>query len=340
MVESKHVQFDESNYPGLYFLKKNGILDSDASDFEQDSSHELWEPDANAGNDSTTIESELLEVASMDEEVSTESSLSLSEDEAPLQNVTDVPSVIKSESELDSGNEADIEELTYYPEKESSFRENSEDEEFFTAKADKNGRPQRTRKQPERFSPHARAANLHITTSDKPTLSEAMNATEPEKALWIKAIEKELSSLEEKGTWSQEDKIPSNASILPSFLVLQIMRKSDGLVERFKARLVANGHSQKNKDFSATSTPVLDFRVVMFFINYILKTGMKHRHIDVETVRIRSRVDLFLVLFVKAHVSEWTRLWYGKLLLGDHWISIQEIGVRSNTNDAKRQRSE
>ena len=57
-------------------------------------------------------------------------------------------------------------------------------------------------------------------------------------------------------------------------------------------------------------------------------------------MRIRSRMDLFLVLFVKAHVSEWTRLWYGKLLLGDHWISIQEIGVRGNTNDAKRQRSE
>ena len=54
-------------------------------------------------------------------------------------------------------------------------------------------------------------------------------------------------------------------------------------------------------------------------------------------VRIRSPMDLFLVLFVKAHVSEWTRLWYGTLLLGDHWISIQEIGVRSNTIDAKRQ---
>ena len=174
MVESKHVQFDESNYPDLSFLKKNGILDSDASDFEQDSSHELWEPDANAGNDSTTIESELLDVASMDEEVSTESSLSLFEDEEPLQNVTNVPSVIKSEPELDSGNEADIEELTY-------FRENSEDEKYFTPKGDKNGRPQRTRKQPERFSPHACAANLHFTTSDKPTLSEAMNATEKEK---------------------------------------------------------------------------------------------------------------------------------------------------------------
>ena len=55
VVESKHVQLDESNYPGLSFLKKNDILGSDASDFEQDSSHELWEPDANAGNDSTTV---------------------------------------------------------------------------------------------------------------------------------------------------------------------------------------------------------------------------------------------------------------------------------------------
>ena len=109
--------------------------------------------------------------------------------------------------------------------------------------------------------------------------------------MWITAIEKELSSLEEKGTWSQEDKIPSNESILPSFLVLQIKRKSDGSVERFKARLVANGHRQKSKDYSATSSPVLDFSVVMFFTNYILKTGMKHRHIDFETAFLNGELQ-------------------------------------------------
>ena len=81
------------------------------------------------------------------------------------------------------------------------------------------------------------STDITVTTSDKPTLGEAMSATPEEREMWLSAIDNEFYSLDSKQTW-QLDHSPKEQT-LPTHVVLKVKRRSDGTVERFKARIVA-----------------------------------------------------------------------------------------------------
>ena len=78
---------------------------------------------------------------------------------------------------------------------------------------------------------------LDVTTSDDPTVREAMSAPPEERDVWQSAIDDEFASLESKNTWKSD--VTPDAQPLPTHIVLKIKRDSDGVVERFKARIVA-----------------------------------------------------------------------------------------------------
>ena len=261
VVESKHVRADECIYPGKQFLRENGLLEDSGSDLDFDSSSE-WEEGTSGSTESQDTSASFVDVGTFDEDISTESSDCIEEClQEPDQNSPEYQNTQGDEVQVGSGNEADVDAVTYYPEHHSSFRETSDDDEYFTPKKHPGTteRPRRDRKLPERYTPNACVAKVNITTSDKPTLNEAMNASEEEKSHWNAAIEAELESLEKKGTWTMQDEYPSSGTVLPSFLVLQVKRKADGSIERFKARLVANGNRQSEKSYTKSHTPVLDF---------------------------------------------------------------------------------
>ncbi len=69
-----------------------------------------------------------------------------------------------------------------------------------------------------------------------------MSATPEERDMWQSAIDEELASLESKNTWEIDDS--PGAQPLPTHVVLKVKRKSDGTVDRFKARVVAGGNFQ------------------------------------------------------------------------------------------------
>lgn len=102
--------------------------------------------------------------------------------------------------------------------------------------------PRRDRRPPTKWYVGSTAKSrldVAITTSDEPTLSEAMKATPEGRDLWIAAIEGQFKSLEEKETWVHDDEPKSQP--LPTHVVLKIKRNSDGSAERFKARVVVPG---------------------------------------------------------------------------------------------------
>jgi hypothetical protein len=79
------------------------------------------------------------------------------------------------------------------------------------------------------------------------TIEEAMQL--PEWKLWHRAIEKEVSSLVEMGTWEEVDEsVPAGRGkkILPSKIVLKLKLKQsengEMVLDKVKARLVAGGH--------------------------------------------------------------------------------------------------
>ena len=108
-----------------------------------------------------------------------------------------------------------------------------------------------------------------ITTSDTPTVKEAMNASPPEVAMWRNAITKELTKLAKKGTWEELGKIsrkgrkrigPNGERLIPTHVILKIKRNPDSHPVRFKARVVAGGNLQiKNLDYDGVYAPVVDF---------------------------------------------------------------------------------
>ncbi|CAI7909475.1 unnamed protein product [Closterium sp. NIES-54] len=76
------------------------------------------------------------------------------------------------------------------------------------------------------------------------TLKEALESSDAEE--WKKAMESELKSIEENGTWELVE-LPEGRKAITSKWLFKIKSDADGKIERYKSRLVANGYQQKEK---------------------------------------------------------------------------------------------
>ena len=76
----------------------------------------------------------------------------------------------------------------------------------------------------------------------------------------------ELEALEHTSTWELVPRPPGAVSITCKW-VFKIKTRSDGSVERYKARLVARGFQQaQSKDYDETFTPVVHMTTVYTLI--------------------------------------------------------------------------
>jgi len=73
-------------------------------------------------------------------------------------------------------------------------------------------------------------------------LNEALNS--PHAAQWKRAIKEEIKTLESQETWEIMD-LPSDKRCIGCKWIFKLKTDSEGKVKRFKARLVAQGFSQK-----------------------------------------------------------------------------------------------
>ncbi|CAI7839575.1 unnamed protein product [Closterium sp. NIES-54] len=74
------------------------------------------------------------------------------------------------------------------------------------------------------------------------TLKEALESSDAEE--WKKAMESELKSIEENGTWELVE-LPEGRKAITSKWLFKIKSDADGKIERYKSRLVAKGYQQK-----------------------------------------------------------------------------------------------
>ncbi|CAI7932708.1 unnamed protein product [Closterium sp. NIES-54] len=87
------------------------------------------------------------------------------------------------------------------------------------------------------------------------TLKEALESSDAEE--WKKAMESELKSIEENGTWEFVE-LPDGRKAITSKWLFKIKSDTDGKIERYKSRLVAKGYHQKEKvDYKELFTPVV-----------------------------------------------------------------------------------
>ncbi|GAK66588.1 uncharacterized protein PAN0_013c4811 [Moesziomyces antarcticus] len=109
--------------------------------------------------------------------------------------------------------------------------------------------------------------------------------------LWQAAIAKELELHAENNTWTLVDP-PANANIIGSRWVFKVKRKADGTVDKYKARLVAQGFAQKHGiDYDETFAPVVKLATLRLLMIISIQLEWKIYQMDVATAYLNGEVD-------------------------------------------------
>ncbi|XP_074300473.1 uncharacterized protein LOC141631744 [Silene latifolia] len=99
---------------------------------------------------------------------------------------------------------------------------------------------------------------------------------------WKKAMEEEIDALKANKTWSVVD-LPPNKSAIGCMWVYKIKRKSDGSIERYKARLVVFGnHQVEGIDFVETFAPTVKMVTVRTFLALAAINNWELHQMDVQ----------------------------------------------------------
>ena len=132
-----------------------------------------------------------------------------------------------------------------------------------------------------------------VTTNDKlnepKTYKQAMNSPNADK--WLEAMQEELNSIHANETWELTD-LPANRKPIGSKWVFKLKFGESGEIMRYKARLVAQGFSQKfGVDYDEVFAPVtrnVTFRMLLSVAglrNYSVK------HYDIKTAFLNGKLD-------------------------------------------------
>jgi len=96
----------------------------------------------------------------------------------------------------------------------------------------------------------------------------------------MSAMEKEIESLRKNDVWELVE-LPKGRKAVGSKWLFKIKTDAEGFVERFKARLVTRGFSQKpGIDYDETFSPVARFESVRTVIALAVQNDLKIHQID------------------------------------------------------------
>ena len=121
------------------------------------------------------------------------------------------------------------------------------------------------------------------------SIKEAISS--PEKLQWEKAMEVEMKSLKENEVWDLVE-LPKDRKAIGSKWVYKVKTGADGSIERYKARLVAQGFSQKyGDDYDETFCPVVRLESLRALIALAVQLGLKLHQVDVTTAFLNGELE-------------------------------------------------
>ncbi|CAI7851776.1 unnamed protein product, partial [Closterium sp. NIES-54] len=126
------------------------------------------------------------------------------------------------------------------------------------------------------------------------TLKEALESSDAEE--WKKAMESELKSIEENGTWELVE-LPEGRKAITSKWLFKIKSDADGKIERYKSRLVAKGYQQNEKvDYEELFAPVVKPTTLRTLLAGAAIKGWVVKQMDVTTAFLNGVLeeDIFM----------------------------------------------
>ncbi|CAI7744494.1 unnamed protein product [Closterium sp. NIES-53] len=121
------------------------------------------------------------------------------------------------------------------------------------------------------------------------TLKEALESSDAEE--WKKAMESELKSIEENGTWELVE-LPEGRKAITSKWLFKIKSDADGKIERYKSRLVVEGYQQKEKvDYKELFAPVVKPTTLRTLLAGAAIKGWVVKQMDVTTAFLNGVLE-------------------------------------------------
>jgi hypothetical protein len=181
------------------------------------------------------------------------------------------------------------------------------------------------------------------TTADPFTLQEAFSRPDGDK--WHAATDSEMDSLLRNSTWElvkQEDWM----KVLPCKWVLKIKTDSQGLPERYKARLVVGGHRQVfGIDFDETFASVSKGTTQRALLSVAAYFKWKVRQLDISTAFLHGEIEHEIYMqqpegydLGEGKVCKLTKCLYGLKQAPRAWFAkltdfLRELGFKGSTAD-------
>jgi len=168
------------------------------------------------------------------------------------------------------------------------------------------------------------------------TVEQAKRA--PDSVEWMQAINKEISSQTEKGTYEfiNEKDLPQGHKWIDMMMKLSLKWKKSGVLERRKARNVANGSLQSyGIDYEFTFAPSSQLVSVKIILVLAVCMDLKVYHLDVVTAFLNSTLEDDVYVRLPAGLgtpSRYAKLKksvYGLKQAGHDWYKLQDKVIMS-----------
>jgi len=121
------------------------------------------------------------------------------------------------------------------------------------------------------------------------TVAEALARLDRDK--WLNAMNEEMESLHENDVWDLVE-LPKDQKVVGSKWVFKLKVGADGEVERYKARLLVQGFSQKfGVNYDETFCPVVRHESVRTLIALAVQHDLKLHQMDITTAFLNGELN-------------------------------------------------
>lgn len=182
---------------------------------------------------------------------------------------------------------------------------------------------------------------MAIILDDPMTIEEALSRADGKR--WKKAMVDEYESLLLNKTWNLVD-LPAKRKAIPCKWIFKTKRDGDGVIERYKARLVIKGCAQRRGlDYEETFSPVVRYNSLRYLLSLAAQYDLDIEQLHAISAFLQGDVeeDIYMVqpeMFVEdsSKVCRLNKAIYGLKQASRQWnkkLALKEIGFGQSALD-------